>query len=83
MCGRYDLNESPQMLMRYFHLPAELAALANADVRPANRGSIIYVDQGQSGAPLAGADSILGEGRADGFSSRNQLIAERFGAAVQ
>jgi len=36
MCGRYDLNESPQMLARYFLLSAEPAAFSNADVRPTN-----------------------------------------------
>jgi len=34
MCGRYDLNESPQMLALHFLLSAEPAVFSNADVRP-------------------------------------------------
>lgn len=36
MCGRYDLNESPQMLALYLQLSAIPAAFSNADVRPTN-----------------------------------------------
>ena len=36
MCGRYDLNDSPQMLMLYFMLDLMAAPYSNADVRPTN-----------------------------------------------
>jgi hypothetical protein len=32
MCGRYDLNESPQMLALYFRLSAEPPAFRNMPV---------------------------------------------------
>ena len=47
MCGRYDLNESPQMLALYFLLSAEPAAFSNPDVRPTNMAPIIRVRDGQ------------------------------------
>ena len=47
MCGRYDLNESPQMLALYFLLSAEPAAFSNADVRPTNTAPIICVMDGR------------------------------------
>ena len=47
MCGRYDLNESPQMLALHFLLSAEPAAFSNADVRPTNVAPIIRIHEGQ------------------------------------
>ena len=47
MCGRYDLNESPQMLMLYFMLEAEPEPYSNPDVRPTNMAPIIHVHDGQ------------------------------------
>ncbi len=47
MCGRYDLYQSPQMLMLYFHLSSEPAAFSNADVRPTNLAPIIRNHEGQ------------------------------------
>ena len=47
MCGRYDLNESPQMLMLYFILEAEPEPYNNPDVRPTNMAPIIHVHDGQ------------------------------------
>jgi len=47
MCGRYDLNESPQMLMLYFHLSSEPLAFNNADVRPTNLAPIIRIHEDQ------------------------------------
>ena len=53
MCGRYDLNQSPQMLILYFHLSQVPEAFSNADVRPTNRAPIIRVHQGERLAVLA------------------------------
>jgi len=53
MCGRYDLNQSPQMLILYFHLSQVPEAFSNADVRPTNRAPIIRVQQGERLAVLA------------------------------
>ena len=47
MCGRYDLNESPQMLALYFMLPMEPAAFSNADVRPTDMAPIIRTRDGE------------------------------------
>lgn len=41
MCGRYDLNESPQMLALYFHLTDIAEGYSNPDVRPTNMAPII------------------------------------------
>jgi len=47
MCGRYDLNESPQMLALFFLLSAQPEAFSNVDVRPTNTAPIIRIDDGQ------------------------------------
>jgi putative SOS response-associated peptidase YedK len=47
MCGRYDLNESPQLLALYFRLSAEPPAFRNADVRPTDAAPIIRFHDGQ------------------------------------
>ena len=47
MCGRYDLNESPQMLALHFLLSAEPAVFSNADVRPTNVAPIIRIHEGR------------------------------------
>lgn len=46
MCGRYDLNESPQMLMLYFFLDELAEEYRNADVRPTNQAPIIREGEG-------------------------------------
>lgn len=43
MCGRYEIHDSPQMLMLYFLLAEEPTAYSNADVRPTNEALIIRV----------------------------------------
>ena len=53
MCGRYDLNQSPQMLMLYFALGAAPEPFANPDVRPTNSATIIRSLEGQRLANLA------------------------------
>jgi putative SOS response-associated peptidase YedK len=47
MCGRYDLNESPQMLALYFMLDVIAAPYSNPDVRPTNTAPIIRFNEGQ------------------------------------
>lgn len=51
--GRYDLNESPQMLMLYFMLAAEPEAFSNPDVRPTNKAPVIRNLDGLRVASLA------------------------------
>lgn len=47
MCGRYDLIDSPQMMMLYFMLDMITEPYSNADVRPTNMAPIIRVRDGQ------------------------------------
>lgn len=47
MCGRYDLNESPQLLALWFRLAAEPSAYANPDVRPGNSAPVIRLADGR------------------------------------
>lgn len=47
MCGRYEIHNSPQMLMLYFLLAEEPTAYSNADVRPTNEAPIIRVRDGK------------------------------------
>ncbi len=47
MCGRYDLIDSPQMMMLYFMLDMIAEPYSNADVRPTNMAPIIRVRDGQ------------------------------------
>jgi len=47
MCGRYDLNESPQMMTLYFMLNMIAEPYSNADVRPTNSAPIIRIHEGQ------------------------------------
>lgn len=53
MCGRYDLNESPQMLALYFQLLEIPPSYSNADVRPSNWAPVIRIDEGRRVASLA------------------------------
>lgn len=53
MCGRYDLNESPQMLALYFQLLETPPSYNNADVRPTNWAPIISVVEGRRVLSLA------------------------------
>ena len=46
MCGRYEIHNSPQMLMLYFLLAEEPTAYSNADVRPTNEVPIIRIRDG-------------------------------------
>lgn len=62
MCGRYDLTESPQMLMLYFALSVEPDAYSNGDVRPTNTAPIIRDVDGQRIAGMARwIDTIVAE----------------------
>lgn len=47
MCGRFDLNETPQRLMAHFKLQAPPAPFVNDDVRPTNWPPIIRDLDGQ------------------------------------
>ena len=47
MCGRYEIHNSPQMLMLYFLLAQEPSGYCNPDVRPTNSAPIIRVSDGQ------------------------------------
>ena len=47
MCGRYEIHNSPQMLMLYFLLAQEPSGYSNADVRPTNSAPIIRALDGQ------------------------------------
>ena len=47
MCGRYEIHNSPQMLMLYFLLAQEPSGYSNTDVRPTNSAPIIRVSDGQ------------------------------------
>lgn len=47
MCGRYDLNESPQALQLYFRLSSPPAEFANADIRPTDWAPVIREQEGQ------------------------------------
>lgn len=53
MCGRYDLTESPQMLMLYFALSVKPEAFSNGDIRPTNTAPIIRDVDGQRIAGMA------------------------------
>jgi len=82
MCGRYDLNESPQMLALYFLLSAEPAAFSNADVRPTNMAPIIRDSDGQRLAlparwgliPSWSKDEKIAQ---HAFNARAETIAEK------
>ena len=82
MCGRYDLNESPQMLMLYFILEAEPEPYNNPDVRPTNMAPIIHVHDGQRLALPARWGLIPSWSKDDKiaqhtFNARAETIAEK------
>lgn len=82
MCGRYDLNESPQMLMLYFMLGAEPEAFSNPDVRPTNKAPVIRNLDGQRLASLARWGLIPSWSKDDKiaqhtFNARAETIAEK------
>ena len=63
MCGRYEIHNSPQMLMLYFLLAEEPTAYSNADVRPTNEALIIRVcDRKPLALPPRRVDPIVGQG---------------------
>lgn len=82
MCGRYDLNESPQMLMLYFMLGAEPEVFSNPDVRPTNKAPIIRNLGGQRVAGPARWGLIPSWSKDDKiaqhtFNARAETIAEK------
>lgn len=82
MCGRYDLNQSPQMLMLYFSLGAEPEPFSNPDVRPTNRAPIIRNLDEQRIAGLARWGLIPSWSKDDKiaqhtFNARAETIAEK------
>ncbi len=82
MCGRYDLNESPQMLALHFLLSAEPAVFSNADVRPTNVAPIIRIHEGQRLAlttrwgliPSWSKDDKIAQHT---FNARGETVAEK------
>lgn len=82
MCGRYDLNESPQMLALYFRLSAVPAAFSDGDVRPTNMAPIIRVQDGQRLAVPARWGLIPSWSKDDKiaqhtFNARGETVAEK------
>lgn len=53
MCGRYDVTDSPQMLMLYFALDEIAGDYSNSDVRPTNLAPIIRIKDGRRLVRLA------------------------------
>ena len=79
MCGRYDLNESPQMLMLYVSLTQEPEAFSNDDVRPSDLAPIIRAHDGQRTASLA-RWGLLPRWKQEGqpmFNARGETVAEK------
>lgn len=82
MCGRYDLNQSPQLLMLYFRLAAPPAAFSNADVRPTDVAPIIRDQDGQRLALPARWGLIPGWAKDETiarhtFNARGETVAEK------
>ena len=82
MCGRYDLNQTPQMLMLYFSLEAEPAPFSNSDIRPTNKAPIIRNHGGQRVAGLARWGLIPSWSKDDKiaqhtFNARAETLAEK------
>ena len=82
MCGRYDLNESPQILALYFRLFAEPPTFRNADVRPSNTAPIIRLHEGQRLALPARWGLIPSWSKDDKiaqhtFNARAETVAEK------
>lgn len=82
MCGRYEIHDSPQMLMLYFLLAEEPTAYSNADVRPTNEAPIIRVRDGNRQAlparwgliPSWAKDATIAQHT---FNARAETIAEK------
>jgi putative SOS response-associated peptidase YedK len=82
MCGRYEIHDSPQMLMLYFLLAEEPTAYSNADVRPTNEAPIIRVREGKRLAlparwgliPSWAKDATIAQHT---FNARAETIAEK------
>ncbi len=82
MCGRYEIHNSPQMLMLYFLLAEEPTAYSNADVRPTNEVPIIRVRNGNRLAlparwgliPSWAKDATIAQHT---FNARAETIAEK------
>lgn len=82
MCGRYELHNSPQMLMLYFLLAEEPTAYSNADVRPTNEAPIIRICDGNRLAlsahwgliPSWAKDATIAQHT---FNARAETLAEK------
>ena len=82
MCGRYEIHDSPQMLMLYFLLAEEPTAYSNAAVRPTNEAPIIRVREGKRLAlparwgliPSWAKDATIAQHT---FNARAETIAEK------
>jgi putative SOS response-associated peptidase YedK len=82
MCGRYDLNQSPQMLLLFFMLDREPEPFSNPDVRPTNTVPIIRIQEGQRLALPARWGLIPSWAKDDKiaqhtFNARSETIAEK------
>lgn len=82
MCGRYDLNESPQILMLYFALSEIAGDYSNSDVRPTNMAPIIRLKDGHRLARLARWGLIPSWSKDDKiaqhtFNARAETVAEK------
>jgi putative SOS response-associated peptidase YedK len=82
MCGRYDLNESPQMLALYFMLDMIAAPYSNTDVRPTNTAQIIRIHEGLRLALPARWGLIPSWSKDDKiaqhtFNARGETVAEK------
>ena len=82
MCGRYEIHNSPQMLMLYFLLAEEPTAYSNADVRPTNEVPIIRIRDGNRLAlparwgliPSWAKDAAIAQHT---FNARAETLAEK------
>lgn len=82
MCGRYELNESPQALALYFMLDMVAEPYCNAEVRPTNVAPIIRVHDGQRLALLARWGLIPSWSKDDRiaqhtFNARAETVADK------
>ena len=82
MCGRYDLNDSPQMLALYFLLSAQPDAFSNDDVHPTNTAPIIRIHEGKRLALPARWGLIPSWSKEDkiaqhAFNARAETVADK------
>lgn len=82
MCGRFEVHDSPQILMLYFLLTEEPAAVHNTEVRPTDESLIIRVRNGERLA-LPARWGLIPPWAKDGtiaqhtFNARAETIAEK------